>query len=174
MYICIYKKSKENKKERARESRTSITATPRNDSRGPGVCSIYIYKYTYMYICVNAERDTHQCTYTYRYIPKTVKSSLSSFRPERTHERESSTNEREPMHAPLRVSVSYPACLRRLERRLVCIVGTLKNKRAKERLDVWYTYVYTCKLLWAACLHAVCCCELSVCMLCAAVWYCVL
>jgi len=140
-----------------------------------------------MYMCVNAERGTHQCTYTYRYIAKPVKSSLSSFRPARTHEREPSTNEREPMHAPLRVSVSYPACLRRLERRLVFIVGTLKHKRAKERLDVWYTYVYICKytcviytvllwaavsclsaccvLLWAACLHVVCCCV----MLCALV-----
>ena len=152
IYICIYKKSKENKKERAREARTSSTATPRNDTRGQVVRYIYIYKYTYMYICVNAERGTHQCTYTYRYISKPVQSSLSSFRPARTHEREPSTNEREPMHAPLRVSVSYPACLRRLERRLgVYVVGTGKSKRrrlgvyivdagkskrAKERLEV--------------------------------------
>ena len=107
----MYKKIKENKKERAREAHTSSTATPRNDSRGPGVRSIYIYEYTYMYICVNAERDTHQGTYTYRYIAKRVQSSLSSFRPARTHEREPITNEREPMHAPLRVSVSYPACV---------------------------------------------------------------
>ena len=58
-----------------------------------------------MYICVNAERSTHQCTYTYRYTVKPVQSSLSSFRPARTHEWEPSTNEREPMHAPLRVCI---------------------------------------------------------------------
>jgi len=52
-----------------------------------------------MYMCVNAERGTHQCTYTYRYIARPVKSSLSPFRPARTHEREPSTNEREPMAA---------------------------------------------------------------------------
>ena len=39
----MYKKIKENKKERAREARTSSTATPRNDTRGPGVRYIYIY-----------------------------------------------------------------------------------------------------------------------------------
>jgi len=145
---------KENKKERAREARTSSTATPQNDTRVPGVryIYIYIYIYTYMYICLNAERGTHQGTYTYRYVAKPVQSSLSSFRPARTHEREPSTNEREPMHAPLRVSLSYPACLRRLERRLgvyvvgtgkskrrrlgVYIVDTGKSKRAKERLEV--------------------------------------
>jgi len=38
------------------------------------------------------------------------------------------------------------ACLRRLERRLgAYVVGTGKSRRAKEQLDVWYTYVYTCK-----------------------------
>ena len=137
IYICIYKKVKR-KQGRARKTGTHQQHgnTPKRFTGAGSALNIYIYKYTYMYICVNAERGTHQCTYTYRYIAKPVKSSLSSFRPARTHERESSTNEREPMHAPLRVSVSYPACLRRLERRLVCIVGTLKNKRAKERLDV--------------------------------------
>ena len=40
------------------------------------------------------------------------------------------------MHAPLRVSVSYPACLRRLERRLgVYVVCTGKSKR--RRLGVY-------------------------------------
>ena len=48
-----------------------------------------------MCICVNAERSTHQCTYTYRYIAKPVQSSMSSFRPARTHKREPSTHELE-------------------------------------------------------------------------------
>ena len=74
-----------------------------------------------MYICVNAERGTHQCTYTYRYIAKPVQSSLSSFRPARTHEREPSTNEREPMHAPLRVYVSYPCVSQALGKAAGCI-----------------------------------------------------
>ena len=34
-----------------------------------------------MHICVNAERGTHQGTYTYRYIAKPVQSSLSSLLP---------------------------------------------------------------------------------------------
>jgi hypothetical protein len=55
----MYKKIKENKKERAREARTSSTATPRNDSRGPGVrYNIYINIFIYVYMCKCRERHT--------------------------------------------------------------------------------------------------------------------
>ena len=49
----------------------------------------------------------------------------------------SRTHEREPMHAPLRVSVSYPCVSRALGKAAgVYVVGTGKSKRAKERIDV--------------------------------------
>ena len=59
----MYKKIKENKKERAREARTSSTATPRNDSRGPGVRYINIYKYMYIYVYMCKCRERHTPVY---------------------------------------------------------------------------------------------------------------
>ena len=96
-----------------------------------------------MCICRVAEREqgTHQCTYTSRYIAKPAQSSLSTFLPAHTRDREPSTNEREPIHIPLCASVSMPyvsascpppVCLRCWKEQL----GTGRSNRAKERLYV--------------------------------------
>jgi len=86
-----------------------------------------------MYICVYAEREqgTHQCTYTYRYLVKPAQSSLSAFLPAHTRDREPSTNERQPIHIPPCVSVSYPACLHHAPS--PCVSGAGKSSWALER-----------------------------------------
>jgi len=84
------------------------------------------------------------------------------------------------MHVLLWVSVSYPCVSRPLGKAAGCIRCRHRKEHDSERaarcviyictyvnIHVWYT-----QLLWAACLHAVWCCELPVCcceLLCAAV-----
>ena len=120
MYIYMYIQKERRKRERARKRGThqQHSDTPKQFMGAGSALYKYIKICIYLYICVNAERGTHQCTYTYRYIAKPVQSSLSSFRPARTHEREPITNEREPIHVPRVCLYHTPACLRHLERRL--------------------------------------------------------